>query len=39
MVPIKLSGDGNMVVPSDAVSRAKQAETKREVGKEEGKGK
>jgi hypothetical protein len=36
MVAIKLSGDGNMEVPSVAVGRAKQTETKREGGKEEG---
>jgi hypothetical protein len=36
---IKLPGDGNMVVPSVAVGRAKRAEAKREVGKEEERGK
>lgn len=38
MTPIKLSGDGNMAVPSVAVGGAKQSETKREVwvgGKQE----
>jgi hypothetical protein len=39
IVAIKLPGDGNMVVPSVAVGRAKQAEAKREVGKEEERGK
>jgi hypothetical protein len=39
IVVIKLPGDGNMVVPSVAIGRAKQAETKREVGNEEERGK
>jgi hypothetical protein len=37
MVYIKFYCGGNMAVPSVAVGRAKQTETKREGGKEEGK--